>query len=66
LEYELGELPTYVLLIESEFENWPTNAPKIQKVHTFSDGVGEVRVLARTEGDLTAKPRAHLTPAEEE
>ncbi len=59
LDYEQGDLPTYVLLIESEFQNWPTNAIKIQKVHTFSDG-REVRVLARTEGDLAAKPRAHL------
>jgi hypothetical protein len=66
LEYEQDDLPTHVLLIESEFENWPEKAPKIQKVHAFTDGLGQVRVLARTEGDLTAKPRAKLTLDQDE
>lgn len=66
LEYEKSDLPTYVLLIGSEYENWPTKAPKIQKVRAFTDGMGQVRVLARTEGDLTARPRAQLKADSEE
>lgn len=61
LEYELGEMPTYVLLLESEFENWPAKAPRIQKVHRFESASGQIRVLARTEGDLMARPQAHLS-----
>lgn len=67
VQYEQDDdMPTYVLLTESEFENWPEKAPKIQKVHAFSEGPGQVRVLVRTEGDLTARPRAQLTRDDQE
>jgi hypothetical protein len=42
----------FVLLQQSEFENWPPQAPALQKVATFEDEYGGTRVLARTEGPL--------------
>lgn len=51
---ETGE-SRHVLLLESEFENWPESAPKLLKVATFEPPMpfGNRRILARTEGTLT-------------
>lgn len=51
LEYQPGEA-RFVLLLGSEFENWPADAPKLLKVASFLDEYGEPRVLARTPGNL--------------
>ena len=45
-------LPLHVLLLESEFDHWPSSAPKLYKVHAFHDEHGQVRILARTEGKV--------------
>lgn len=42
----------FVLLLDSEFENWPPQAPGLSKVRSFADEFGRTRVLARTEGPL--------------
>jgi hypothetical protein len=44
--------PAHVLLLASEFEHWPTTALPLIKIRSFEDERGEVRVLARTPGDL--------------
>jgi hypothetical protein len=44
----------HVLLLESEFANWPGDAPALTKVAEFHDRWGGRRVLARTEGFLLA------------
>lgn len=51
---ETGE-SRHVLLLESEYENWPPSAPKLLKVATFEPPLpfGNRRILARTEGTLT-------------
>lgn len=51
LEYQPGTVK-FVLLLESEFTHWPVLAPPIQKVAQFQDERGDLRVLARTPGDL--------------
>jgi hypothetical protein len=52
LKAQPGDGPKFVLLAESEFEHWPEDAPKIQKVRAFQDEHGGTRVLARTEGKM--------------
>jgi len=44
----------HVLLLESEFENWPPSAPKLVKVASFEapHPAANRRILARTEGVL--------------
>lgn len=42
----------FVLLLESEYRNWPETAPHLIKVAAFQDEHGSGRVLARTEGKL--------------
>jgi hypothetical protein len=42
----------HVLLLQSEFEHWPEDAPRLNKVAQFEDRWGGRRVLARTEGVL--------------
>ena len=51
LAYEPGEA-RFVLLLDSEFENWPDEAPPLLKVASFQDEYGAARVLARTAGAL--------------
>jgi hypothetical protein len=51
LEYRPGVVK-FVLLLESEFEHWPAQAPKVVKVASFQDEYGGTRVLARTPGPL--------------
>jgi len=52
IEYPRTTESRHALLLESEYENWPANAPKLVKVATFSDPFGSKRILARTEGTL--------------
>jgi hypothetical protein len=42
----------FVLLAESEFENWPAHAPPLIRIASFQDEFGSGRVVARTEGPL--------------
>ncbi|WP_165244174.1 hypothetical protein [Paludisphaera soli] len=44
----------HVLLLESEFDNWPPSAPRLTKVAAFEppNPFGSRRILARTEGVL--------------
>jgi hypothetical protein len=42
--------PLFVLLLDSEFEHWPKEAPALTRVAAFQDERGRGRVLARTEG----------------
>ena len=51
LQYQPGEA-RYVLLHSTELENWPTDAPKLNKVAEFRDEFDAIRVLARTVGPL--------------
>jgi hypothetical protein len=51
----------HVLLLESEFEHWPDDAPRLFKVASFLDPSGEKRILARTPGVLTT-PSGFLNP----
>lgn len=45
----------HVLLLESEYQNWPPSAPKLVKVASFEPPTpfASRRILARTEGTLT-------------
>jgi len=51
LEFQPGAA-RYVLLLDSEFANWPADAPALTKVAEFADEHGSTRVLARTAGPL--------------
>ena len=48
-----GPSPKFVLLTESEFENWQESWPKLVFVAKFQDEYGGGRVLARTEGPFS-------------
>ena len=48
LEYQPGPESKFVLLLPSEFENWPESAPPITVVAKFQDQSAEERILART------------------
>ena len=52
LEYEGGPESKFVLLQDSEFENWPESAPPVKLVAKFLDQSARERVLARTAGPL--------------
>lgn len=54
LAYPQTSESKHVLLLESEYENWPPSAPKLVKVATFEPPslMGNRRILARTEGVL--------------
>lgn len=51
LQYQPGDV-RFVLLLQSEYENWPELAPKLESVATFQDEYGGARILARTAGEL--------------
>jgi hypothetical protein len=51
LEYQPGDVK-FVLLVGSEFEHWPAEAPRLLKVAAMQDEYGEPRILARTPGVL--------------
>ncbi|MEJ7639124.1 MAG: hypothetical protein WKF75_14410 [Singulisphaera sp.] len=50
--HEAGH-PQLVLLLDSEFEHWPEEAPHLVKIAAFQDEHGRGRILARTEGDFS-------------
>jgi hypothetical protein len=52
LQFKPKDRPHYVLLLPAEFDHWPADAPKVQKVRSFLDERGDERILARTEGDV--------------
>jgi hypothetical protein len=52
LEFKCRVRPAYVLLLATEFEHWPKEAPPLIVVRRFEDERGDERVLARTKGDL--------------
>ena len=52
----LGEVPGQIFLVENEADV-DALAPALQKVHEFQGPWGEVRVLARTQARLLAKPK---------
>jgi len=52
LAYPATKQSKHVLLLESEFDHWPADAPNLFKVATFHDQFGGRRVLARTAGVL--------------
>jgi hypothetical protein len=52
LEYEPGAHSKYVLLLPSEYDNWPVSAPPISLVARFQDQYAGERILARTAGFL--------------
>ncbi len=52
LAYEQGIASKYLLLLPSEFDNWPSSAPPISLVARFQDQHAGERVLARTHGFL--------------
>ena len=51
LEYEPDGVK-FVLLLGSEFDHWPAEAPTLIKVSAMQDEFGDTRVLARTPGVL--------------
>ncbi len=53
LAFQQADHPQLVLLLDSEFEHWPKDAPPLVKVAGFQDEHGRGRVLARTEGDFS-------------
>jgi hypothetical protein len=52
LNYLPGGESRFVLLLNSEFDNWPEHAPPISLVTRFQDPWGSERILARTAGLL--------------
>jgi hypothetical protein len=51
LEHVDSEPPHFVLLLESEYEHWPKDAPEIKKLRTLHDRSGRRHVVARTMED---------------
>ena len=56
LKIQPGDSCKFVLLLASEFENWPTSAPPITQVARFQDAWADERVLARTAGRVPLPP----------
>ncbi len=56
LELQGGNSAKFVLLLGSEFENWPSTAPPITLVAKFTDQSAGERVLARTAGPVPLPP----------
>ncbi len=56
LEHQGGNASKFVLLLASEFENWPETAPPITQVARFTDASAGERVLARTPGPIPLPP----------
>ena len=55
LAFQEGTGPRFVLLLASEFEHWPKDAPALIPMARFQDERGGTRVLARTEGEFSLK-----------
>jgi hypothetical protein len=64
LVYQKGPNPKFVLLFQSEFDNWPAEAPPLLLVARFQDEWGGTRVLARTEGDASWRRLARASREE--
>jgi hypothetical protein len=56
LTYQEGSACKFVLLLPSEFENWPRSALPITFVARFQDQFSGERILARTPGHLPLPP----------
>ena len=56
LEHQGDDLSKFVLLLPSEFENWPTTAPPVTLVAKFTDKFAGERILARTAGRYPMPP----------
>ncbi len=52
LKFQKGAYSKYILLLPSEFENWPKSAPPISFVARFQDESSGERILARSPGIL--------------
>jgi hypothetical protein len=53
LAFQDGPETKFVLLLASEFEHWPDDAPPLVKVATLQDEHGGTRVIARTAGPFS-------------
>ncbi|MDR3636174.1 MAG: hypothetical protein P4L84_20400 [Isosphaeraceae bacterium] len=53
LPYQSKIEPKFVLLLDTEFANWPAAAPPLTPVARFQDERGATRILARTPGDAS-------------
>lgn len=56
--------PKFVLLFDTEFENWPADAPALITVARFQDERGQTRILARTPGDASWYRLSHMNREE--
>jgi hypothetical protein len=58
LEYQPvpAYLSKFVLLLPSEYENWPADAPPLSLVAKFEDASASERILARTPGRVPLPP----------
>jgi hypothetical protein len=56
LTFEDPNLSKFVLLLESEYQNWPSDAPALKKLSQFLDESGGVRVIARTQTGYLPQP----------
>ncbi len=56
LEHQGDDLSKFVLLLPSEFENWPSTAPPVTLVAKFTDQYASERILARTAGRYPLPP----------
>jgi hypothetical protein len=65
LTYLPGSESRYVLLLTSEFDNWPLHAPPISPVARFQDPSGSERILARTPGRLPVPGQYPSSPRPE-
>jgi hypothetical protein len=64
LNYLPGPECRFVLLLASEFENWPDQAPPLTPVARLQDQYGEERILARTPGLLPIPGQNALRPSD--
>jgi hypothetical protein len=53
-----GPDPKFILLLQSEFDHWMPNWPKLVFVARFEDEWGDGRILARTEGPFSWRKAA--------
>lgn len=64
LAFHEADHPQLVLLLDSEFEHWPEEAPHLVKIAAFQDEHGRGRILARTEGDFSWRRMAGVARVE--
>jgi len=56
VEIEPGGSCKFLLLLPTEFENWPSSAPPLTLIARFQDASSGERILARTPGRLPLPP----------